>query len=211
MTKKETSEELLQKLKNDFALHDDQIEKFNIYMHMLIEWNNNFNLTSILDPVEIIQYHFHDSLILTKYVSSGDITAIGDIGTGGGFPGIPLKIFFPDIPIVLIEVCKKKGVFLREVVQALSLNNVHISDLDWRTFLRKTDFPINLFVARASLQPEELVRVFKTSSPYKNSTLVYWASIAWHPDGQSAGYITKKYEYAVGSKSRVLCFFNKGL
>jgi hypothetical protein len=84
---------------------------------------------------------------------------------------------------------------------------VEIVDLDWRTFLRKTTYPVDLFVARASLAPSELVRIFKPQSHYKDAHLIYWAAQQWQPDAAVARYMYEQHEYAVGDKKRQYVFF----
>ena len=148
---------------------------------MLKAASQEFNLTTITDDAAIMQYHFLDSLIVAKYVDFTAIKSIADVGTGGGFPGIPLKILYPHLSLTLIEVTEKKIRFLENVVAQLGLSSVETVNLDWRTFLRKTSSPIDLFVSRASLHADELLKMFKPSCVYKNATLAYWSAISWQP------------------------------
>jgi 16S rRNA (guanine527-N7)-methyltransferase len=131
-----------------------------------------------------------------------EINAIADVGSGGGFPGLPLKIKFPHLSVVLIEVNHKKVEFLETIVRKLKLDNVTISDLDWRTFLRTTSFPIDLFVSRASLHTDELVRLFKPGCIYNSSRLVYWASQEWEAGKKEIPYVKSEYSYTLGMKKR---------
>ena len=101
MEKKEFNDEIMRKSKNlglDFSV--EQISKFYKYMNMLIECNEKINLTAIIEPNEIILKHFIDSLTIFKYVNKNDNKII-DIGTGAGFPGIPLKILNESNNIIL--------------------------------------------------------------------------------------------------------------
>ncbi len=191
-------------LAKKYGLTKVQTDTFNRYVELLIEWNNKFNLTAITNPADIIQYHFDDSLALSKYV---DFTT--DIGTGAGFPGIPLKILFPHLKSILIEVNNKKRTFLEHIIKEFNLDNVTIYPHDWRTFLRNTDFKIDYFFARASLQPEELVRIFKPTSVYKNSTLVYWASQKWIAGKAETAFIEKEIPYTIDDKQRKFVFFKQ--
>lgn len=190
-------------------LTEHQAQQFERYFFLLLEWNEKINLTRITDVSAIIAYHFQDSLAIANHVDFTTVRGVGDVGTGAGFPGIPLSIKFPDLPMTLLEVCLKKAAFLRLVIQELGLVNCQVSTLDWRTFLRQTQEPIDIFLSRASLQPEELVRMFKPVSPYKDGQLVYWASQHWQPEGDAKKYLVKTGEYAVGDQRRLYAFFKR--
>jgi 16S rRNA (guanine527-N7)-methyltransferase len=101
----------------------EQVGQFCLYGDLLLEWNQKMNLTSIVDPAEIIIKHFIDSLTVKEYLRG---KKLADIGTGAGFPGIPLKIAQPDLQLFLIDSLKKRLDFLREVVLKLGLEEVEI-------------------------------------------------------------------------------------
>lgn len=187
----------------------EQSEQFKLYYEILKKYNKLHNLTAITDFELIISDHFDDSLALCSAIDCKKINSIADVGAGAGFPGIALKIKNPHLSVVLIEVIKKKVNFLALVIDSLKLKNVEIYDLDWRTFLRKTNYSIDVFCARASLQPEELIRIFKPASPYKNAQLVYWASKNWEAPKSVSSFISNEYWYMIGNKKRKLVFFNK--
>jgi 16S rRNA (guanine527-N7)-methyltransferase len=203
----EDYQELWQNFFERQALMPQQQEQFLKYYSLLLASNDIHNLTAITNLSSILADHFEDSLALRLFYDCKTISMLSDIGTGAGFPSIPLKIVFPHLGVVALEVNHKKREFLQTVIQELQLDNVVVSELDWRTFLRKTDYPIDLFCARASLQPEELLRVFKPSSPYKDAQLVYWASQHWISEERIASFITREESYIVGSKKRKLVFF----
>jgi 16S rRNA (guanine(527)-N(7))-methyltransferase RsmG len=200
---------LWQEFGERLTLTPKMLEQFKIYYEMLIEANELFNLTTITDLQAVLAYHFEDSLILNEFIPVKDLQSLADIGSGAGFPGIPLKIRYPHLSVILIEVSHKKVQFLSDVFKAFGLEGIQVSTYDWRTFLRKTNEPIDLFCARASLHPEELLRMFKPSSPYKDRRLVYWASSEWLPEGNEASFIKGEYPYKIRNKRRKLVFFAK--
>lgn len=108
--------------KMNISLLKEQYEQFYAYMELLIEWNEKMNLTAITDPKEIILKHFVDSLTIAKYVEEGK--SIIDMGTGAGFPGIPIKIYRKDVKVVLADSLNKRIKFLDEVIDKLKLENV---------------------------------------------------------------------------------------
>ena len=108
------------------SLTSTQIEQFWIHFTQLLRWNRTINLTSITDPYEIIGKHFVDSLAALVAVDFPIEGLVIDVGSGGGFPGIPLKIVRQDLRLVLIEPSQKKSSFLRAVVGTLQLKDVCI-------------------------------------------------------------------------------------
>lgn len=102
-------------------LSERQIGQFCQYGEMLLNWNQRLNLTAITEPQEVMLKHFVDSLLLDPAIEGG---RLADIGTGAGFPGIPLKIVRPELSLVLIDAVAKRLTFLQAVVKDLSLTNV---------------------------------------------------------------------------------------
>ena len=103
-------------------------EQFMCYLAHLIEWNKSINLTSIIDPKEIIIKHFVDSLVALVATSFSQNGVVLDVGSGGGFPGIPLKIVRSDVRLVLVEPVQKKCSFLNSVIGLLKLHDVSTFD-----------------------------------------------------------------------------------
>ena len=106
----------------DIELSKIQIEKLYKYMKILLEWNEKINLTAITDEDEIIQKHFIDSFTISKYIAFGK--TVVDVGTGAGFPGIPLKIIRDNIDITLLDSLNKRINFLQLVIEELELKNI---------------------------------------------------------------------------------------
>ncbi len=108
--------------KIDIKFTEEQLNQFYEYMNLLLEWNEKINLTAITDPNEVILKHFIDSLTINKYIKEN--STLADVGTGAGFPGIPLKILRPDLKITLVDSLNKRINFLNEVINKLNLVNI---------------------------------------------------------------------------------------
>ena len=106
----------------DINISEIEIENFKIYMELLLEWNEKINLTAITNEDDMILKHFIDSLTIKKYMSENE--KIIDIGTGAGFPGIPLAIMNKNNEITLMDSLNKRIVFLNDVIDKLKLTNV---------------------------------------------------------------------------------------
>ena len=110
--------------KLDITLSDKQIEQFMKYYEMLVETNKVMNLTAITEFDEVIDKHFVDSLALIQAADLHQPLKVIDVGTGAGFPGIPLKIAFPELEIVLLDSLNKRINFLNQVIDTLGLEKI---------------------------------------------------------------------------------------
>lgn len=123
MEKQEFIQDLNEKSKKiNILLTKKQIEQFYTYMQLLLEWNEKINLTAITDKKEIILKHFIDSISIIPYLNESN--KILDIGTGAGFPGIPLKILEENKDFVLLDSLNKRIIFLNEIINKLELNKI---------------------------------------------------------------------------------------
>lgn len=151
--------------KIDIVFDEEQIDKFYNYMHLLLEWNEKINLTAITEPAEIIIKHFIDSLTICKYIEND--SSLADLGTGAGFPGIPLKIYRPDLKIVLVDSLNKRINFLNDVIENLKLENIdtiHTRIEDFgkdKKYREKFDYVTARAVANLAVLSEYLIPVIK--------------------------------------------------
>jgi 16S rRNA (guanine527-N7)-methyltransferase len=110
------------KLSEFYKLSDKQENQFEKYMKLLVEWNEKVNLTAITEHDDIILKHFVDSLTIEKYINNG--ASVIDVGTGAGFPGIPLKIYNESLDVTLLDSLNKRINFLNEVIKELDLEKI---------------------------------------------------------------------------------------
>ncbi len=165
----EKFEEIINKYLKEIniELKKEQTEKFYKYMNLLLEWNEKINLTAITEPEEVILKHFVDSLTISKYIEKG--SKLVDMGTGAGFPGIPLKILRDDIEITLADSLNKRINFLNEVIKELNLKNiqtVHTRAEEFgknKKYRESFDIATSRAVANLSTLSEYLIPLVKPS------------------------------------------------
>ncbi len=149
----------------DIEFDDKQLNQFYEYMNLLLEWNEKINLTAITAPEEIILKHFIDSLTINRYIEQN--RSIADVGTGAGFPGIPLKIYRPDLKVTLVDSLNKRINFLNEVIYKLNLkdiNTVHSRIEDFgkdKKYREKFDYVTARAVANLATLSEYLIPISK--------------------------------------------------
>lgn len=137
-------------LKKDIQLNDIQLDRLYVYKELLIEWNSKINLTAITEDYQIILKHFIDCLEIVKYIKNDE--SIIDIGTGAGFPGVVIAIYYDNkVNITLLDSLNKRILFLEEVVKKLTLKNVKIIHARAEECAHKNEFRerYDLVVSRA--------------------------------------------------------------
>ena len=151
-------------------LNDEQIEEFKKYLELLIEWNKKINLTSITEENEVITKHFADSLSIQKYIK--DNSKVIDVGTGAGFPGIPLKISNSSLEITLLDSLNKRINFLNTIIQELHIEKIKTihgraedfgHNLDYR---EKFDYAVCRAVAKLNVLAEYMLPYLKIGGTF---------------------------------------------
>lgn len=191
MEQESTLPSLIKKCSADIgvALNAEQIQIFVAYLKHLQNWNRSFNLTRITSDEDIVIKHFLDSFAALNAVEMSTTSSLLDIGTGAGFPGIPLKIVRPDLRLTLVEPVQKKTSFLRFIVGLLGLENTEIFDEPLERFIlhHQTIGSYDYITTRA-LKPNLImqigaqllrqggVAIFYSSHPISGSDL----PLPWH-------------------------------
>lgn len=120
-----TQNDFIDELKKiNIELDQDKLNQLELYYEMLIEYNKVMNLTGITEKKEVYLKHFYDSLTLNKIIDLNEVNTLCDLGSGAGFPGIVIKIVFPNIDITLVDSLNKRINFLNEVIKALNLKKI---------------------------------------------------------------------------------------
>ena len=141
-------EEFIEECKKiNIDINNEQLNKLEKFYHLMIEWNKKINLTRITEEKEVYLKHFYDSLTLNKVVDLKKIKTLCDVGTGAGFPGIVLKIIFPDIKITLIDSLQKRENYLNTIIKELELNNIEAIHTRGEDFKGKYDVVTSRAVA----------------------------------------------------------------
>ena len=112
--------------KINIKLSNRQIEQFEIYFKFLVEYNEVVNLTAITDEEGVYIKHFYDSILLSKVIDLNDVKTLCDVGSGAGFPSIPLKILYPDLYVTIVDSLDKRIKFLALLCEKLELSNVNL-------------------------------------------------------------------------------------
>lgn len=163
---------------------------FEKYLGLLLKWNRAYSLTAIDDPAEIYEKHFDDSAIPLEFIKKG--ASLMDIGSGAGFPGIPIKILRKDIDVTLMDSVTKKVTFCEHVIRELGLEGIRVitGRAEDEGILKKTG-KFDVVISRATLKLSKLVKV---AGPYlkADGRLIAMMGPSWPEDLGSAGPAIKK-------------------
>ena len=120
-----TKEEFIAALKDlNVEVTEEKLTELNKFYKLLVDWNRKINLTRIIEEQDVYLKHFYDSLTITKVVDLNEEKTLCDVGTGAGFPGIVLKIFYLNLKVTLIDSLEKRIKYLNEVIKELNLQNI---------------------------------------------------------------------------------------
>jgi len=149
--------QFIQQLNNrNINLTDEMIEQLNEYAAYLKEYNEKVNLTAITEYEEVLDKHFYDSLLLVDRKIEGTLV---DVGTGAGFPGLVLKIVFPDLKVILIEPIKKRCIFLNSLIDRLALKDIEVINDRGEDYCLKHREQYDYVTARAVSNLNNLIEI----------------------------------------------------
>ena len=130
-------------------INDDILHKLDVYCKFLVEYNEHTNLTAIKNEQDIYLKHFYDSLTICRVINLNEIESLMDIGTGAGFPGMVLKIFFPKLNVILVDSNNKKTKFLMELKEKLNVDKIEVINNRVENLLSRFINSIDVVTARA--------------------------------------------------------------
>lgn len=195
------SDKFIRQLKElELELSETQLQQFERYYELLVEWNKVMNLTAITEYEEVYEKHFLDSLAIVKVEDINKVERIIDIGTGAGFPGIPLKIAFPHLKVVLLDSLNKRINFLNTIIEELGLENVETLHGRAEDYAKKPEYreTADLCVSRAVANLSTLseyclpyVKVDGKFIPYKSGEITTEADEAKKAVGILGGNVKK--------------------
>ena len=204
----------------NICLSQQQVDQFVKYYELLVEWNSFMNLTGITEFSEVLKKHFIDSISIFSYVNQNSISSLIDVGTGAGFPGLPLKIVCPELKVTLLDSLDKRIKFLNCVIDELELQNItaihgraedYASNMEHREFY---DMAVSRAVANLSTLSEYCLPFVKKDGifvSYKSETLEEEVINATNAIQILGGRIMNKYSFYLPGTDiyRTLCFIEK--
>ncbi len=143
-------EEFIRELNNlGIEVNEEKMTLLEKFYNLLIEWNEKINLTTIVEEKEVYLKHFYDSLTLYKEIDLNNDYKLCDVGSGAGFPGIVIKIFFPNLKITLIDSLQKRVNYLNEIIKELNLSNIKAIHYRMEDYSKENEEVFDFITARA--------------------------------------------------------------
>ena len=175
----------------NITLGQKKIELLGRYAVELLHWNQTINLTAITDPAQIAVKHFLDSLAPAPLIPPN--AALLDIGSGGGFPGIPLKILFPSMPVLLIDSSRKKISFLKHIIRSLGLHNIDARQIRAEDLIkdRTSPYVYDVIISRALSFTDAFIHMALPLLS-KNGIIILMKGKLTHEEMESVGATLKK-------------------
>ncbi len=150
-----TEEQFIKELEQiNISLTQEQLSKLELFYKLLIDWNKKINLTRIIEKKDIYLKHFYDSLTIVKIIDLTKVDTLCDVGTGAGFPGIVLKIAFPNLKITLLDALQKRVNYLNSIIKELELEDIEALHVRGEDLKEKYD----VVTARAVANIEKLLK-----------------------------------------------------
>lgn len=172
-----TKEEFIEQLKElNIELTNKQLEQLEKFYTILVEQNKYLNLTAITKKEEVYLKHFYDSLTLTKAIDLNNQT-LCDIGSGAGFPGIVLKIAYPNLKITLIDALQKRVNFLNQVIEALSLEQIEAIHARIEDYSKQNEEKFDIITSRAVAKTNTLLEISAKSLKINGNIILMKANI----------------------------------
>jgi len=199
-------------------LSDQQLEQFRIYYEMLVEKNKVMNLTAITEWDEVLEKHFLDSISLIRAIDLNKELSVMDMGTGAGFPGIPLKIAFPNLKVTLADSLNKRVLFLQEVIDTLGLKDIEAihgraEDLARdKKYREQYDLSVSRAVANLSTLGEYCIPFVKMGGnfiAYKSGEIEEEVNAAKNAVKILGGHIKDVYKFELSEQKRSFVMIEK--
>ena len=177
-------------------LNEQQLKQFEDYFAFLVEYNKITNLTRITEYKEVYYKHFYDSLMLSKFVDLKSIHSICDLGSGAGFPGIPLKIIFPHLTLSIVDSLKKRIIFLEKLISILNIESVELNHNRIEDFAITHQKSFDIVIARAlgrlNLITEMAIPIVKESHHF-----IAYKSLGYQDEINQASNTLKKLQSTI--------------
>jgi 16S rRNA (guanine527-N7)-methyltransferase len=183
-------------------IRPDLADKIRVYSALLLKWNRTISLTRVSDPIEIIKFHFGESLFAASQVNFGE-SRLADVGSGAGFPGIPIAMVVPGLQVTLIESNSRKCAFLSEVARELRLTNIRILRHRMEN-VDSSEGPFDFVAARALGHLDELLAWAKTNATAAGKVVLWLGEADSRELSRKSGWTWQDPVLIPGSDRRYL-------